>query len=101
LLPYVLSASAAAATTGVAVSKVRYYNPFFIIGGIFFATGAGLILTFNVETSSQARIGYEIILGLGVGFLMLASVAPCQTSLDEEDHSIAQGLTFLCSLLGA
>ena len=101
MLPYILSVSAAAATTGIAVSKTRYYNPFFIIGGILFATGAGLILTFNTNSSVQTRVGYEILLGIGVGFLMLANVAPCQTALDEEDHSIALGLTFLCSLLGA
>ena len=66
-----------------------------------FATGAGLILTFDVNSSLQERVDYELLLGLGVGFLMLANVAPCHTVLDEEHHSIAQGLSFLCSLLGA
>ncbi|KAF8850742.1 MFS general substrate transporter, partial [Acephala macrosclerotiorum] len=101
LLPYVLSVGAGAIITGLAVSKVRYYNPFFILGGALFATGAGLIHTFNIDTSVRTRIGYEVLLGFGVGFLMLANVAACHTSLEEEYHSIAQGLTFFCSLLGS
>jgi len=101
LLPYVLAVSVAAATTGIAVSKVRYYNPFFIAGGIFFFAGAALIFTFAVNTPERIMIGYEIVLGFGVGFLMLANVAPCQTSLREEHHSVAQGLLLLFSLLGS
>lgn len=101
LLPYVLSVSTGAVITGLAVSKLRYYNPFFICGGILFATGAALIHTFDITTSLKVRIAYEAILGLGAGFLMLANVASCQISLEEKHHSVAQGLTFFCSLLGS
>lgn len=87
--------------TGVAVPFVRYYNPFFLLGGVCFSVGAGFILTFNEETSLVMKIGYEGLLGFGVGFLMLANLAPCHILLDEKDHSIANGLTFLCSLLGS
>ncbi|CZR50329.1 uncharacterized protein PAC_00201 [Phialocephala subalpina] len=101
LLPYAFAVSVGAVITGLGVSKVRYYNPFFIVGGLFFAVGAGLIRTFDATTATRTRVGYEIILGLGVGFLMLGNVSACQTSLEEEHHSVAQGLTLFCSLLGS
>jgi hypothetical protein len=101
LLPYVLSVSVGAVITGLGVSKVRYYNPFFVCGGLLFAIGAGLIHSFDINTSVKTRIAYEAILGLGVGLLMLANVASSQISLEEEYHPTAQGLTFFCSLLGS
>ena len=101
MLPYALSVSVGAVITGLGVSKVRYYNPFFILGGLLFAVGAELIHTFDAETGVGTRIGYEVTLGLGVGFLMLGNVSACQTTLPEEDHSVAQGLTLFCSLLGS
>lgn len=101
LLPYVVSVSLAAAITGVTVSFLRYYNPLFKLGSILFAIGAGLTITFNETTTLGVRIAYETIMGVGVGFLMLANVSPCQTFLDEKDHAVANGLTFFSSLLGA
>lgn len=56
---------------------------------------------FEADTPLIKRILCEALMGMGVGFLMLANVAPCQTSLDEKDHAITNGLTFFCSLFGA
>jgi MFS transporter, DHA2 family, glioxin efflux transporter len=97
----VVSVSIAACITGVAVSWIRYYNPMFLVGGICFSTGAGLLLTMDANTPLSTRIGFQALMGLGVGFVALANVAPCQTYLDEKDHSVANGLTFFFSLLGA
>ncbi|KAF1981617.1 MFS general substrate transporter [Aulographum hederae CBS 113979] len=101
LLPYVLSVSIGAGVVAVLVAKVRYYNPFFAIGAVFFAVGAGLVSTIDADVSPPKWIGYQIILGLGVGFVLLANVVPGQTTLAEKYHSVANGLTFLCSMLGA
>lgn len=101
LLPYVISVSIGAFLTAIGVSLIRYYNPLFILGGILFSIGAGLVMTFDAGTTWGHRIGYEALMGLGVGFLALANVTPCQTYLDEKDHPVANGLTFFSSLLGA
>ncbi|KAH8589520.1 major facilitator superfamily domain-containing protein [Bisporella sp. PMI_857] len=101
LLPYAISVSAGAFITSLIVSKTRYYNPFFIFGGALLATGAGLTCTLDINTPSVTRTIYQSILGSGFGCLMLANVAACQTSLADEHHSIAQGLTFFASLLGS
>ena len=91
----------ASTLAGSAVSKLRYYNPFFIIGGACLATGAGMLTTLEVDSPERTRIGYEILLGIGVGSTIFANVVPGQTLLAERYHSITQGFTFLCSSLGA
>lgn len=101
LLPYIITVSVAAMVVGVGVFFVHYYNPFFIIGGVIFALGSGLIFTFDDETTPLKRSIYESILGVGVGLIMLGNVAPCHIQLDEKDHSEANGFLFLSSLLGA
>lgn len=101
LIPYVISVSVAVGITGTTVTFWRYYTPYFMIGGIGIATGAGLIFNIDVDTSTATRVVYECVLGAGVGLLMLANVMPCQTVVAMEHHSIAQSLAFFSSLLGA
>jgi MFS transporter, DHA2 family, glioxin efflux transporter len=101
LLPYVAAVSAGAVIVGVLVSFVQYYNAFFIVGGVCFALGSGLIFTLDDTTTTLQTALYESVLGFGAGFVMLGNVAPCHTELDEKDHSEANGFLFLSSLLGA
>lgn len=100
LLPYIGAATFSAGLTGISVPKVRYYNPFFLVGAVCFPLGGYFLVDLDEETPALARSGYLVLLGLGVGFMMLANVAPCRTVLDEKDHSVANGLAFFCSSLG-
>jgi len=97
----VLSVSVGATITAAGVSRIRYYNPFFAIGSVLFAIGAGLITTLGANAAAHQWIGYQVCLGLGVGFVLLANAVPGQICLAEQYHSIANGITFLCSMLGA
>jgi hypothetical protein len=94
--------SLTAMVTALLVTKIKYYNPFIIIGGIFLSIGAGLVtFRFAVNTHLGTLILYESLLGAGVGFCIMANVVPCQTLLEEHHHSLSHGLTFLFSMLGA
>ncbi|OCK77070.1 MFS general substrate transporter [Lepidopterella palustris CBS 459.81] len=102
LLPYVLGTCIGSTIAAVGVFKIRYYNPFFIVGGACIVAGSALItFTFTIDTTITKWFSYEILLGIGVGFCIIANVVPGQTLLREEYHSIANGLTFLSSMLGA
>jgi hypothetical protein len=101
LMPYVISVTAAVAITATTVSLSRYYNPYFMIGGVCMTVGAGLILHFGINTTTLVRVLYECVLGAGVGFMMLGNVMPCHTVVPEEDHSTAQALAFFSSMAGA
>jgi len=102
LLPYVLGTCVGSTVAAVGVFKVRFYNPFFMVGGMCLIAASALVtFTFTIDTPMAKWFGYEVLLGLGVGFCIIANVVPGQTLLREEYHSIANGLTFLSSMLGS
>ncbi|KAF2490206.1 MFS general substrate transporter [Lophium mytilinum] len=102
LLPYVLGTCVGSTIAAVGVFKVRFYNPFFMVGGMCLIAASALVtFTFTIDTSLLKVFPYEVLLGLGVGFCIIANVVPGQTLLREEFHSIANGLTFLSSMLGS
>lgn len=81
--------------------RARYYNPFFLAGGVLFTVGMGLISKIDENIGTLHLVGLQIGTGIGVGILVLANVAPCNTDLAEKDHSIANGLAFFSSSLGS
>jgi len=102
LLPYVLGTCVGSTVAAVGVFKIRFYNPFFMVGGMCLTAASALItFTFTIDTPLSKWFSYEVLLGLGVGFCIIANVVPGQTLLREEYHSISNGLTFLSSMLGS
>ncbi|CAN8097829.1 unnamed protein product [Discula destructiva] len=101
LLPYVISATIASGLTAFIVPRARYYNPFFLIGGIMFVIGMGFISKIDQHITRAMNSGLQVVTGVGVGILVLANVAPCHIDLPEKDHAIANGLAFFASSLGS
>lgn len=101
MLPYVISATVAAGITSFGSTKVRYYNPFFVLGGGLFTIGMGFVSQMDDSVGQKAKFSYEILIGTGVGLMVLGNVAPCHIDLPEKDHAIANGVTGLGGALGA
>ena len=49
------------------MSKLGYYQPWYLLGGILTLTGSALLYTVIVDTIPAAVYGYIFILGAGVG----------------------------------
>lgn len=73
MLPYVVSATVTAAITSVGATVVRVYNPFFIAGGLLLSTGLGLISQMDENIAQNTKLAYEVLVGTGVGFMVMAS----------------------------
>lgn len=73
MLPYVISATITAAITSLGATVIRLYNPFFIMGGIMFSVGLGLISHMDENIAQTMKFGYEVLVGTGVGFMVMAS----------------------------
>lgn len=101
LLPYVVSATIGSCLTAVCVPRARYYNPFFVIGGVLFVVGSALTSRIDQNVGALYLSGLQAITGFGVGILVLANVVPCHIDLPEKDHSLANGLAFFLSSLGS
>ncbi|KAI5364061.1 putative major facilitator superfamily, MFS transporter superfamily [Septoria linicola] len=99
-IPMVLSVVISSVPTGVAVTYVGYYTPFAILSSILLAIGAGLTTTWTTDTSSSQWIGYQVLLGLGVGFGFQQTMLAAQTCLPKQDVPIGTAIVVFFQTLG-
>ncbi|KAF3063478.1 putative HC-toxin efflux carrier TOXA [Daldinia childiae] len=67
LLPFVLGVVIMAMISGALVTKFGYYAPMMILASIITPVGAGLLTTWTVNTTFSQWVGYQALLGLGLG----------------------------------
>ncbi|KAH7148207.1 major facilitator superfamily domain-containing protein [Dactylonectria macrodidyma] len=102
LLPMVLSMVIGTISSGIIISKTGYYTPFFLLSSVFMSVGAGLISTFTPTTGAGKWIGYQLIMGIGLGFGVQQPMTVVQTILDATDIATGTALvTFVRFLASA
>ncbi|KAF4972080.1 hypothetical protein FZEAL_9673 [Fusarium zealandicum] len=99
-LPLVLSLVFGAMVSGGLINGIGWFNPVFFSSVIFMAVGGGLISTFLVDTPSHTWIGYQIILGLGIGQGMQLASLGAQLVLGQRDVPTGVSLMFFAQSLG-
>jgi hypothetical protein len=99
-LPLVLSLVVGAIVSGAAINGMGYFNPVFFLCTIFMSVGGGLITTFTVSTGHSAWIGYQVLLGLGIGMGMQLGSLAAQVALDSKDIAVGISLMFFSQSLG-
>ena len=87
---------------GAMVQKTGYFSPPAILGAAVATVGAGLITTLKVDTSTARWIGYQILIGAGIGMAIQQGVVAVQVVLPQDLVPIATSLIlFSQSLSGA
>ena len=71
--------------SGIFIRKVGYYKALLVIGSAIAATAAGLIYSWNVTSSAGLWIGYQILLGAGMGMSGQGSIIAAQASVGPSD----------------
>ncbi|CAG8932599.1 unnamed protein product [Penicillium salamii] len=99
-LPLLLAQVIFSILAGVLVTTLGYYTPFMILSSVLMAIGAGLLSTFQPETSSSKWIGYQVIFGAGVGVGMQQALIAVQNSLPPKDIPIATATVMFAQTLG-
>ncbi|KAI0525521.1 major facilitator superfamily domain-containing protein [Xylaria bambusicola] len=92
LLPSILSQIVFVVFSGGLISKVGYYLPFAILAGVGATVAAGLISTWDANTSTGMWIGYQIVYGIRGCGIQLAVVA-IQNALPAKQSQL--GISFL------
>jgi MFS family permease len=67
IIPYMMSLVLGAIFSGFIVSRTGRYWYNFIVGPIIGAVGAGLLFTIKEDTKNANIIGYQILVGFGIG----------------------------------
>lgn len=99
-LPLILALVVGAILVGAAVTALGYSAPFMITGAILTSIGIGLMTTFAPTTAHPTWIGYQVILGLGLGFGMQQPSIVAQTVLEPKDVSTGVALMFFAQSMG-
>lgn len=99
-IPLVLSVVVGSIMSGGLVQRLGYYTPFMILGSCLMSIGTGLLTTWNTNTSSSMWIGYQVILGFGVGCTMQHPNLAVQVVLPKHDVPIGTAVLSLCQTLG-
>ncbi|QKX56977.1 uncharacterized protein TRUGW13939_04085 [Talaromyces rugulosus] len=99
-IPLVLSLVIGSIIAGICVSKIGYFTPFMILGSIVMSIGGGLLSTFTTTTNHPEWIGYQVLLGLGIGLGMQQSSVAAQTILERKDVPTGAALMMLAQSLG-
>jgi EmrB/QacA subfamily drug resistance transporter len=99
-IPLVLSVVVGSILSGALVQRIGYYTPFMILGSVSMAVGAGLLTTWNINTTRAAWIGFQVVLGFGVGCTMQHPNFAVQIVLQKRDIPVGTAVLSLCQTLG-
>ncbi|KAK7550655.1 MFS transporter [Phyllosticta citricarpa] len=99
-LPMILSLVVLSMLAGISITLIGYYVPFMIASSILMGIGAGLLSTFDVDTSSAKWIGYQVLFGAGVGLGMQQTLIAVQTALPVADVPIGTATMMFSQTLG-
>jgi MFS family permease len=102
LLGLVLSLVVASMVAGVAVKKTGKYLPFLFLGPALCAIGGGLLSTIKARDSVGKIIGFEILIGAGIGSFFQLGMLAAQAEYAKQPHIIGKvtGVTTFTQMLG-
>ncbi|KAB5571970.1 major facilitator superfamily domain-containing protein [Coniochaeta sp. 2T2.1] len=90
---------------GVAMPKLGYYMPWFVVGSALLVAGAALMTTITPTISNSSLYGYTVLIGLGIGAFQSAGIGvacalapPSEISNVVSVMTIAQVLGIILSL---
>lgn len=98
-LPLLLCMVVFSILTGVAIKFVGYYTPFMIAAACIAPIGSGLITTFKVDSGSNLYLGYQCILGIGMGLGLQVPTLAVQNVLAKKDAPTGVALQFFFNTL--
>ncbi|KAI0836436.1 putative efflux pump antibiotic resistance protein [Hypoxylon sp. FL0890] len=101
LLPVILSTVFGSISSGVIISKVGYYTPFFFLSSILMPIGAGLLTTLTPATGHTKWIGYQVIFGLGLGCGAQQPLTVAQVVLQRPDIATGSSLVMFTRFIGS
>ncbi|KAI1461587.1 MFS general substrate transporter [Annulohypoxylon moriforme] len=99
-LPLVLSLVVASFVSGGLTQKLGYYVPSMIICPTIMSVGLGLLSTFDVGESSAHWIGYQFLVGFGLGMGMQSAGLAAQAVLPKPDIPTGISIIFFVQQLG-
>jgi hypothetical protein len=99
-LPLVLSLALGSTISGVVVMKTGHAAPFLVVGAIGATISAGLMYTFDVDTSVAKWIGYQIFYGFAIGLSFQMGITIAQANANAEIMSSVTATVLFFQTIG-
>ena len=77
---------------GIAVRKTGKYSILIYVGWILIITGAGLLTTLGADSSIAKAVGFQVVIGSGVGMVYVAIIFPILASVPVTQTAPAMAL---------
>jgi MFS family permease len=100
-LPLILGFVISTIIGGGIVTKYGYYAPCMIVCSVLMSIGAGLLTTLTTTSGSRQWIGFQVLLGLGVGLGLQQGLIAVQTVLPSKDIPSGTAVVIFSQSLGA
>ena len=100
ILPFLLATVLSTVVSGGIITCVGYYTPFLTAGASLFCIGSGLLSTCGVHTPFAKLLGYQILMGIGVGIAIQVPIIAVQTVLPLADVAIGTACVMFFQTLG-
>ncbi|KAJ5524144.1 hypothetical protein N7494_010794 [Penicillium frequentans] len=100
LLPFIVLMVFSGLLNGALMSKLGYYMPWYLAGGILTSIGGGLMSTID-ETSPISRVyGYSALIGIGAGMFIQTGFSVAQAKVSPSRASDAASLIAFTQNIG-
>jgi len=85
---------------GAAVTKLRYFQPFMLAGGILQAIGAGVLSTLTPTSNTGLWAPFLMLAGIGIGLGTQQPLVAVQSILGDSEGAIALSIVVFAWCLG-
>ncbi|KAH9904693.1 putative gliotoxin efflux pump [Xylariomycetidae sp. FL2044] len=101
LIPVILSLTIAQIAVGGLVTATGIHNPFLILGPAVAAVGSGLFMLLDDQSHESQWIGFQVVLGVGVGFCLTIPLMLSQIVVKTRDVSTATPIIIFSQSMGS
>ncbi|CAI7601261.1 unnamed protein product [Penicillium glandicola] len=99
-LPSIIAVVIVSIISGFLVTISGYYNPVMIIASVTLSIGAGLLSTLKTDSGAGEWIGYQLLMGIGVGLGMQQPFIVVQNVLPDGDIPTGTAVIIFAQTLG-
>ncbi|KAL9083280.1 MAG: hypothetical protein Q9165_008586 [Trypethelium subeluteriae] len=97
-IPLIASSCIFNIVCGLIISKTGEFQQLMIAGNILVVVGSGLIYTLDAGSTAGQWIGYQVVIGVGLGLSVQVAVIVCQSIVDPADLSAASAMVLFFQL---
>ena len=99
-IPLVLGAGLASFVSGGLIATFGHVVPILASGSCLAAVGSGLIYSLEIESPAKEWIGYQVLLGIGIGAVFQVPTTAAQSLVEPSDLSAVSSMILFFQTIG-